>query len=461
MSNDLNDLLILLCRSISTRKLYFANHNKVTTLSKSFTAALEDYLADVDEQALFIGIVEGSLIHNGRKLVGPSIIGKQLIDFAEKLNCGGITFTRSVTSQEIEELLTLTTELLEPTANLAASRELLVARGIQNIELARHYVDPSALIPKEKKKAWQGEDSNELLQSPARIYQALFDVVSHAHGSAAFDRNIEMESARSVSEHLLQHTRTNFADMMQQIHYPDYDTYTVGHSVRVAALAVYVGNALNFPNDILLQVGTAGLLHDIGKSKIPDEILFKPGKLTDDEFALMRNHSQLGVEILLGQKHTTNVDIAVAWGHHIRYDGRGYPAQAPWVQRHPITGLLQICDVFEALTAIRPYKAPMTPLEAYTIMLSDEGGFDPMLLAAFIEALGLYPPGIHVQLSDGRNGIVKATGKRIDRPTIEVHSDSFQRPLPEADYSLLDLHQYENANLSVAQIDLEAGSLMN
>ncbi len=455
MEEQLNNLLILLCRSISNRKIYFSNHPKIVQHSKEFIKALHEFLSMTKEESLFIGIVEGNIVHNGRNLVGPSITGRQLVDFAHKLHCGGITFNRSVTAEEVMELLNLASDLRHQVSTLQEARDLLASRGVTNITIAYYYTNPSDLVPKEQQHPWQGRDSNRTLDSPAMIYQALFDVVSSAHGNASMDHNLDIDTTQSVSEYLLQHTRSNFSDMMQQIHYPDFDTYTVGHSVRVATLAVFAGTSMYLPEETLLELGTAGLLHDVGKSKIPEEILFKPGRLTAEEFAIIQNHAQLGAEILLAQDNTTELDIAGAWGHHIRYDGKGYPSHPSWGVRHPLTALLQICDVFEALTAIRPYKPPMTPQAAFSIMLADEGAFHPTLLATFISAIGLYPPGNSVILSDGSRGTVLSVGQRIDRPKIKITHTTNGEPLEEKNYYSLDMQRGYTENISVSGLVLD------
>jgi putative nucleotidyltransferase with HDIG domain len=266
---------------------------------------------------------------------------------------------------------------------------------------------------------------------------------------------LDIDSARSVSEYLLHSTRDSFTDMIQLMHYPDYDSYTVGHSVRVAALAVHLGERLGLPEPDLLELGAAGLLHDVGKSKIPDEILFKPGRLSREEFTVMQSHARLGAEILMEHKTATPMDIAAAWGHHLRHDGGGYPEAPPWGTRSGITSLLHVCDVFEALTAIRPYKAPMTPREAYGIMFKDAGAFDPAILHAFVTTLGLYPPGNHVRLSDGRRGVVLTAGADIERPTVKLMRDADGRQLAEADQEEIALDADAGHSLSVEQLLLE------
>ncbi|NNK95530.1 MAG: HD domain-containing protein [Desulfobacterales bacterium] len=452
MFDKLNNLLILLCRAISTRKLYFNEHPKVKGLSTGFIKNLKEFCTETKLDTLFIGIIEGNLVFEGRNLVGPSIVGRQLVSFTEKLHCGGLSFSKETTDNEFNALLNLTIDLQHPVESIKEARDLLVSKDIYNIQIAHHYISPTGPMTREQKAAWHGQDTGDFLHSPTLIYQALFDAVAQAHGDIMHGNEIDVDNTRSVSEYMLHFTRTHFSDMMQHVHYPDYDTYTVGHSVRVAALAVFLASSFSWSEELLLSLGTAGLLHDVGKSMVPDEILYKPGKLDKEQFAVMMAHSRTGAEILMAQKNTSAIDIAAAWGHHIRHDGSGYPQQPSWAIRHPITSLLQICDAFEALTAARPYKPVLTPHMAFDIMLKDKGGFHPALLASFIATIGLYPPGTTVSMSDGSRGIVMTVGPKIDRPKVRITHSSSETELAPDDHYLVNLAAGEHKNLSVDKL---------
>lgn len=452
MYEKLNNLLIILCRTISTRKLYFHEHPKVQSLVTDFISKLKDFCEEANIDNLFIGIIDGNLVFEGRNLVGPSIVGRQLVAFAAKLHCGGFSFAGQTSESELNALLTLTIDLRQPAESIKEARELLVSKDIYNIQIAHHYISSSGPMTRDQQSSWHGQDSGDFLHSPTLIYQALFDSVAQAHGDVASGNEIDIDNTRSVSEYMLHFTRTHFSDMMQHVYYPDYDSYTIGHSVRVAALAVFLANSFNWSEELLLAVGTAGLLHDVGKSKIAEEILYKPGRLNKEEFAAMMVHSQVGAEILLGLMDTTPLDIAAAWGHHIRFDGSGYPKQPSWAVRHPITSLLQICDAFEALTATRPYKPPLSPHMAFSIMLRDKGGFHPALLASFIAAIGIYPPGNMVKMSDERKGTVMITGPKIDRPRVKITHDSAGKEISLDDQYLVNLAAGEHKDLFVKEL---------
>ncbi len=458
MKEKLDRIVILLSSGIAQRKLYFADHPKVKGLGKEFEKLLKEYLKENERDHFFIGVVDDKLVYDGKYLIGPSIAGGQLIGLTKILQCGGFSFSENVTAEEVSSFFGVASKIKDPLRGLSEARLHLAAARIDNISLAAEYNDPQALTQDNTMVTWQGRDQGgRHLDSPVMIFQALYNVVTEAHGNAALGRSLDMDNARSVSEYLLQSTQSNFTDIIQLMHYPDYDSYTVGHSVRVATLAVHVGDKLGLNSEQLLALGTAGLMHDVGKSLIPYEILFKAGRLDQEEFATMKTHARLGAEILMEHKTATALDISAAWGHHLREDGFGYPAPPTWTYRDNITKLLQVCDVFEALTAIRPYKAPMTPHQAYGIMLGDKGAFAPGILSAFIQVLGLYPPGNMVRLTDGSTAKVIVAGEDIMKPQVEVITNVDGETRPQAEEKLVNLALEEKNGLAVAELLLETG----
>lgn len=420
MDKKINDVIILLCKGISNRRLYFSHHPQVISYVDTFLKELTAFFEMSGKEEFFVGIIDGHFIVNGKRLFGPTIVGRQLIQFLEMLRCGGVSFKKGLNAVDVSAFMDLTDGLKTALNSLQEARELFKQQGIQSITLANHYSDQPGMGAPENKRPWEGQEIGGFLQSPTLIYQALFDVVTRTHGDAAFNRQLDIDSARSVSEFLLRFTESNFADVMQYIHYPDFDSYTIGHSVRVSSIAVFLGMKMNWPEENILAFGTAAILHDIGKSKISPEILYKTSPLTDDEFRLVQDHPRAGAELLLAQKDATPLDVAAAWGHHLRYDGQGYPPKPDWAMRSPAIALLQICDVFEALTAVRPYKQAMDPLHAFSVMINDPGAFNRSLLSAFISLIGIYPPGTNVELTDGRIGMVTGAGKLIDRPQLRI-----------------------------------------
>jgi HD-GYP domain-containing protein (c-di-GMP phosphodiesterase class II) len=449
IDKTINDIIILLCKGISNRKLYFSGHPKVNSYTETFCKQLAAFFTMSEKEEFFIGVVDGHFIFNGKRLFGPTVVGQQLMKLMEMLQCGGISFKKGLTAADVSAFMDLTDDLKSSVSSLQEARELLKQKGIEAITLSSFYGDQPGMSTRDNRRPWEGQDVGGFLQSPTLIYQALFDVVTRAHGDAAYNRNVNIDSARSVSEFMLRFTQENFAEVMQYIHYPDYDSYTIGHSVRVSSIAVFLGMKMNWPEESILAIGTAALLHDIGKSKISPDILYKMGSLSDDEFRLIQAHPRMGSELLLAQKGVSPLDIAAAWGHHQRQDGRGYPVKPAWAVRSPLIALLQICDVFEALTAVRPYKPAMTPQHAFSIMTDDKGAFHLGLLSAFINLIGIYPPGTYVELSDGRTGMVTSTGKIIDRPRLRITRLTDGSLLKKEDQYDVDLGAKDRTSMSL------------
>ncbi|KJR99455.1 MAG: hypothetical protein VR65_15820 [Desulfobulbaceae bacterium BRH_c16a] len=147
----------------------------------------------------FVGIIDGHFIVNGKRLFGSTIVGRQLIQFLEMLRCGGVSFKKGLNAFDVSAFMELTDGLKTTLNSLQEARELFKQQGIQSITLAGHYSDQPGLGAPENKRPWEGQEIGGFLQSPTLIYQALFDVVTRTHGDAAFNRQLDIDSARSIS----------------------------------------------------------------------------------------------------------------------------------------------------------------------------------------------------------------------------------------------------------------------
>ncbi|PHR28148.1 MAG: hypothetical protein COA36_07715 [Desulfotalea sp.] len=455
MVDIVNKIIILLSKGMANRKLYFSDHPRVDSYAAEIVDLANEFFYSNNSRQLYIGIVDGFFVYDGKRVFGPSVTGKRLIALAKTLHCGGFGLQRGINVGDIKKFFDITALKNIPVKKLADARALLKNYGVVTINIGDIYTDNALSSVGAHGKVWEGQVVGKGLESPSFMYQEIYDFVSKAYGNAAAGTGVNVEQAKSVSEFMLKYIQTNFADVMQYVHYPDNDSYTVGHSVRVASLAIYVGLKMGWDDNDLLSIGVAGLLHDIGKAVIPDEILLKKGKLTKEEFEIIRDHPRAGAEILMEQKGVSELDLAACWGHHIRYDGAGYPDVPLWAVRHPVTALLQVCDVFEALTAVRPYKPALEPQVAYSIMLNDKGAFHPGLIAAFISMVTVYPPGTYVRLTDKRVGMVVEVTEVIDRPNLLVTAGEGGYPLDADSQYYINLNEVENKDVAVEKLLLD------
>ena len=196
------------------------------------------------------------------------------------------------------------------------------------------------------------------------------------------------------------------------------DEYTFKHSVDVATMAMLVAKKMGKPQFIVEDVGISGILHDLGKVDIPNEILNKPGKLTDDEFEVIKLHTVRGYTRLKKEKLKDVVKLAVLQ-HHENVDGTGYPFKLKSDKINDIAKILSVVDVYDALLTARPYKEPKTVSESLEIIMAMINKFDNWAITAFLSSLVAFPNGTTVTMSDGREcKVLRQNPKYPLRPVV-------------------------------------------
>ncbi|WP_335911648.1 MULTISPECIES: HD-GYP domain-containing protein [Shewanella] len=236
------------------------------------------------------------------------------------------------------------------------------------------------------------------------------------------------------------------------------DAYLLEHSVNVAFLLITFGKYLKLDREMLRQLAIGGILHDIGKIKVDNKILHKPGKLTPEEFEHMKLHQAYAIEIMEQAKGLSQVSKDVCLMHHEKLDGRGYPRGLTG-DALPLHGRMScIVDIYDALTATRCYKEAMSPAAAFKILLSlTPFHLDESLVYEFIRCIGVYPVGSLVQLSDGRVGIVwESKNRDALHPVVKCfYSLKFKR---YTDVTMVDLQKSDlniDRGVSPSSLDVD------
>lgn len=208
-------------------------------------------------------------------------------------------------------------------------------------------------------------------------------------------------------------------DMLHNMRQVNDSTYA--HSLNVAIISRIIGKWLHFSNEELDTLTLAGLLHDIGKTKIPDEVLNKDGKLTDEEFQMIRNHPKYGYDILKSQPLNSHIKKA-ALMHHERCDGSGYPMGLTMEEIDDYALIIAIADVYDAMTAARSYRAPLCPFEVIAEFEKDGlQKYKPKYILTFLENIANAYQNNRVMLSDGTSArIVLLNHRRLSKPLVQL-----------------------------------------
>ena len=246
---------------------------------------------------------------------------------------------------------------------------------------------------------------DELLAAQAicdRAKAAVVQMFSHAR----MGRALELEQVSALVEDISRSIARHPNAFISLARLKSIDDYTYMHSVAVCALMIALGNQLALPAAMIRRVGLAGLLHDIGKMAIPGAILNKPGRLSDEELALVRTHPQEGEKTLLATAQMCEMVVDACLHHHEKVDGTGYPHQLAGDQISLVARMAAVCDVYDAITSDRAYNQGWDPAVAIQQMSTWEGHFDDEVFRAFLKSVGIYPVGSIVQLKSGSIGVV-------------------------------------------------------
>lgn len=232
---------------------------------------------------------------------------------------------------------------------------------------------------------------------------------------------INASDAEPLVDEINQSISRNPEAFLNLVRLKNKDDYTYLHSVAVCALMIALSKQLGLSDADIKDAGMAGLLHDVGKMMIPEEVLNKPGKLTDEEFEIVKAHPLRGWEVLNISKGANAVVLDVVLHHHERVDGTGYPEKISGEALTLFARMGAVCDVYDALTSNRCYKNGWEPAEALRKMAEWKGHFDERIFHAFVKTIGIYPSGTLVKLKSGRLAVViEQTEKSLLTPLVKA-----------------------------------------
>jgi HD-GYP domain-containing protein (c-di-GMP phosphodiesterase class II) len=244
------------------------------------------------------------------------------------------------------------------------------------------------------------------------LHQKTSGLVKNFMEDVALGRAINVEIAKKAVSDCVQSVINSPDALMWLTQLKERDEYTSQHSMNVCIFSIALARQIDLPEAELENVGLCGMMHDMGKMKIPLEVLNKPGRFEPEELAIMQTHPTIGWKLLMSSSGMPGCAIDAAYGHHERMDGKGYPRGLTAESIHPYTRIVTIADMYDAISSDRVYKNGRTHLEAINILTKFSGDqLDSGLVIKFIESLGVYPPGNIVEMTNGEVAVVIETNQ--------------------------------------------------
>jgi putative nucleotidyltransferase with HDIG domain len=250
---------------------------------------------------------------------------------------------------------------------------------------------------------------DEELPAAKQVYQAAKTIVQNAMQDVRLGRAINVDAVQTVITDMTESVFRNPDALPSLSRLKQFDEYTFYHSVNTALLAMSLGRSLGFDRSMIHLAGVGTLLHDIGKMKVPLELLNKPGRFEPHEMEIVKQHVLRGVEVLSNTTGLGDTYIQPALEHHERVNGAGYPHRRAHQDISQVGLITAVVDIYDAMTSDRVYHKGKPAHEVLQLLyrLSLEGHLDPTLVQRFIQVVGVYPVGSVVELNTGETGIVK------------------------------------------------------
>ena len=437
-----DELLRRVASGVRAAQLYAADHPLIGRNVEGLLAVLK--ALHTAQASIAIGIVGTQLVVSDTPMTKASQGMAELIKKLKDHQIERIAFERGVTAEE-------TSAFMHAVAGLGRTDSSEATWTFPHIRVGRITAD-------EHRSDGIGGDMAAIRQ----LYSNAVEVAEIAWQSAQTEGQPDLPAALNAVEGLADAVTENRTALVALTAMRNYDNYTFTHMVNVSILTMGQARALGIEGRLLREFGLSALMHDIGKVRTPKEILNKPDKLTDPEFEIMRRHTVDGAEILRRTPEMPILAPVVAFEHHLRIDGTGYPFGAKRDGLNIGTMLCGIADVYDAMRSQRAYQQAHPTDRILAVLKRNDGTqFDQNLVRRFVQLLGIYPPGNLVRLSTGEIAVVIHThapdphrprvriviakdGTRLDLPydrnlwegAPEQRQDAIVAPVEPADYGI-------------------------
>jgi len=374
---------------------------------KGVSKRVFDFLSEIFEakEEVLIGLINGVLYINDYFFYDATPYSDNVLKVLTGFQIDDLLISKGVSEEELLKLAGIlkVKERSKETFLKLSEKEELIHIGLKSFKM--------------------GHDEGDL---PAKNLETYRDAVSTMTGffSEVGDGRLpSLREAENLVEGFMDKMVANKSLLMLLSGLKGYDVYTYQHCVNVGILALLLAEKEGLGEQNIKWAALAGMMHDIGKVRVPPEVINKPGGLTLREWEAVKTHSIHSADVIRGMGGAQELVQAVE-GHHMHHDGGGYPVRSDVDRPSKMAGLISVVDAYDAITTVRAYKQPMSPIEAMTILKNGRGTkFDPYYVDAFISMVGAYPPGAMVRLSSNEIGMVVKAVDQSGKPMVKMIID--------------------------------------
>jgi putative nucleotidyltransferase with HDIG domain len=446
--NDLGCRLVnILYATLKVAKMYESNNRRYTDQASKLLDILNEIFVQEPDFTLVIKN-KYFYVSDIRLKIDAGMEGAQNY-FAEEweaLGISGFSFNNHVDSTGIDKFINLI-NTIKPQVDTNDNLQML-KDGFNELHITG--ITPVGITDEKVTTEENQTDSSD--KGTKRTYYVAISVVKDMLSQTQISGRVNMSKIKRVVEQLADQLIDDESTLIELTTLRNFDDYTYMHSVNVCILSLLLGYHIGLDRKCLSNLGVGALLHDIGKLKISIRVLNKPDSFTEFNKKLMQQHPVFGVKMLLNARvasEATARAAAIIAEHHLAFDGSGYPKLLE--KRKPSLGarIVTIADTYNALTSGRVYqKKRIRPDEAITMMAKEIGTrYDPLLLKAFINIMGIYPPGTMVTLSSKEIGVVSKNNMLdIEKPQVKIIADE-KGPYEVGQMKILDLSKENEINI--------------
>ncbi len=368
--------------ALKNKKLYPAGHVVLDSIISKAYRAITEYVSG--EESAFFGMIEENLVFDDIPVMNAGDRFPELLGCLKKKSIEAIIFEKDFSEEELREVLNALYSDQKTTA--LEMDHLLRAKGVRRIKIR-------AIVKGER--------------LTIEVYDDAIEVMHSVMGDLRMGKIPHSSGIREIVTEMTDTILTQPSSILALTMIKDYDDYLYTHCVNVGLLSVSIGNIMGLEKTDLNNVGIGGLLHDLGKIAVSEDIYKKTTALSGGEWEKLKAHPIVGSDIAKRMEGLEEAVIRIIYEHHMKYDNSGYPKADIYTKRLDIGQIVTVADTYDALTTLRVYQRRHQPIEAIKIMNGlVNSHFHPGVFNAFIKLLGVYPIGTLLQFPDGNVGIV-------------------------------------------------------